>query len=158
MRQSRVKWHRLKRVEAKRRVCHIYQFNALNAGGEMNVIVCLILTLAVLSPAPTAPEIAGTIVDDHGKIASRIPLSVVSLPSDQVVAKTLSAPDGSFSFAGLTSGNYGLQAKTDSACAFSNAIQVHEGFTSIVRLRLVSGFCRNPIALGSPLASSPRHN
>jgi hypothetical protein len=104
----------------------------------MNVLFCLILTLAALSPAP---EITGTIVDDRGKRVSGISLSVVSLPSSQVIAKTLSGSDGSFSVTGLAPGSYGLEAKTDSACAFSDAIQVHDGFTSIVRLRLVTGFC-----------------
>jgi hypothetical protein len=107
-------------------------------------MLCLILTLATLSPAP---EITGTIVDDRGKLASGISLSVVSLPSSEVVENTLSGPDGSFSIAGLAPGSYGLQAKTKSACAFSDAIQVHNGFTSMVRLRLVRGLCQNPIAL-----------
>ncbi|MGA8534790.1 MAG: carboxypeptidase-like regulatory domain-containing protein [Candidatus Tumulicola sp.] len=113
----------------------------------MNLIFCLILTLAALSPAP---EITGMIADDHGKVASGISLSLISLPSDQVMEKTLSSSDGSFSFAGLASGNYGLEAKTESACAFSDAIQVHHGFTSIVHLRLVTGFCQKPIVLESP--------
>jgi hypothetical protein len=113
----------------------------------VNLILCLILTLAALSQVP---EIAGKIVDDHGKIASGIPLTLILLPLNQVVEKIVSAPDGSFSFEGLASGNYGLEAKTESACAFSDAIQVHHGFTSIVHLRLVTGFCQKPIGLRSP--------
>ena len=104
----------------------------------MNVLFCLILTLAALSPAP---QITGTIVDDRGKLVSGISLSVVSLPSSQVIEKALSGSDGSFSVTGLASGNYGLEANTDSACAFSDAIHVHNGFTNIVRLRLVRGLC-----------------
>lgn len=104
----------------------------------MNVLFCLILTLAALS---SAPEITGTIVDDRGKLVSGISLSVVSLPSSQEIEKTLSGSDGSFSVTGLATGSYGVEAKTDSACAFSDAIQVHDGFTSIVRLRLVRGLC-----------------
>jgi hypothetical protein len=68
-------------------------------------------------------------------------LSVVSPPSSQVIEKTLSGSDGSFTITGLAAGSYGLEARTDSACAFSDAIQVHDGFTSTVRLRLVRGLC-----------------
>lgn len=109
----------------------------------MNALLCLILTVAALSPAP---EITGTIVDDHGKLSSGIPLSIVSLPSDQVVESTRSAPDGSFTVTDLHPGSYGVEAKTDSACAFSDAIQVHAGFTSVVRLRLVKGLCSGAFA------------
>jgi hypothetical protein len=109
----------------------------------MNALFCLILTLAALSPAA---EITGTIVDENGKVVPGISLSVVSLPASQVIEKALSASDGSFSVTGLASGSYGLEAKTDSACAFSDAIQVHNGFTSIVRLRLVRGLCSGAFA------------
>lgn len=110
----------------------------------MNVFLCLVLTLVAVSPAP---EITGTIVDDHGEPVRGVSISAVALPSSQIVAKTVSEPDGSFRFGDLARGGYGLEAKTDSACAFSDAIQVDDGFTSIVRLRLVEGLCRNAMAL-----------
>jgi hypothetical protein len=109
----------------------------------MNLSLCLILTLAALSPSP---EIVGTIVDDGGKFVSGISVSVLSLPSNQIMKKTLSGSVGSFSFADLGPGVYGLSAKTDSTCAFSDAIRVDNGFTRIVRLRFVKGLCKNPIA------------
>lgn len=110
----------------------------------MNVALCLALALAAVSPTP---EITGTVVDDQGKPVARISISVVSLSSNDVIRKTLSKSDGSFSFTGLVSGGYGLEAKTDSACAFSDAVQVDNGFTSVVRLRLVKELCRNPISV-----------
>lgn len=104
----------------------------------MNLLLCLIVTLAAVTPAP---EITGTIVDDRGKALSGIAVSGVSLPSSQEMEKTTSGPDGSFSFAGLIAGGYGIEANSGSDCAFSNAIQVSGGFTSVVRLRLVQGLC-----------------
>ena len=108
----------------------------------MNLVICLILALAALSPIP---EITGTVVDDRGKLVSGISISVVSLPFTQVIEKARSRPDGSFSFAGLARGSYGLEAKTESACAFSDAIQVDNGFTTVVHLRLVKGLCGNAL-------------
>lgn len=110
----------------------------------MNLALCFMLTLAALSPGP---EIAGTIVDDAGKPVSGINVTVLSLPADRTMRRTLSAPDGSFSFTDLPPGVYGLSAKTTSTCAFSDAIGVNAGFTRIVRLRLVKGLCQTAITL-----------
>lgn len=117
----------------------------------MNLLLCLVPTLVAISLP--APEIAGTIVDDHAKPVAGISISAVALPSSQVIAKTVSGSDGSFSFAGLMGGGYGLEAQVDSACAFSDAIQVDNGFTSVVRLRLVKGLCENSVELRQPPAS-----
>lgn len=116
----------------------------------MNLILCLVLTLGNLTPTP---EIVGTVVDDQGKPVSGVPIFVVALPYDRVVKETLSGSDGSFMFASVTSGGYGLQAKSNSACAFSAAIQVDSGFTSVVRLRLVKGLCQRPIGFAKPPAN-----
>lgn len=113
----------------------------------MNLLLCLILTLAALSPAP---EITGTIVDDRGKLVSGISIAVVSLPSNDVIGKTQSGTDGSFGFSGLAAGSYGLEAKTKSSCAFSDAIQVNDGFTSTVRLRLVRELCQAAVHFAEP--------
>jgi hypothetical protein len=112
----------------------------------MNPVACLFLALAASSPAP---EITGTIVDYNGAPVSGISVSVVGLTSDadaKLTRKTLSGSDGSFSFTGLAPGAYGLEAKTDSACAISDPIRVDVGFTIAVRLRLVEGLCGNAIA------------
>jgi hypothetical protein len=111
----------------------------------MNLVVCLILTLAALSPAP---EITGTVVDDSGKPASGVSISADRIPSSDVMQKTVSASDGSFRFTDLAPGAYGVEAKTDSACAFSDAIRVDTGFTSVVRLRLIKGFCQSAFSSG----------
>jgi hypothetical protein len=108
----------------------------------MNLVVCLILILTALSPAP---EITGTVVDGHGKPVSGVPISAITLPSSDVVQKTVSESDGSFRFMGLAPGDYGVEAETRSACAFSDAIRVDTGFTTALRLRLVPGLCRHPI-------------
>lgn len=113
----------------------------------MNLTVCLLAMLVVSSPAP---EITGTIVDHSGKPISKIGVAVVAIDSDQVIKKTLSDSDGSFDFAGLTSGGYALVAKTDSACALSDPIQVDSGFTAVVRLRLINGLCQNPVRFAKP--------
>lgn len=110
----------------------------------MNLVTCCILTFAALSPAP---EITGSIVDDNGKLVSGVPISVVALLANQTIEKTLSGSDGSFDFTDLAPGAYGLEAKTDSACAFSDEIGVSIGFTSVVRLRLVKGLCQSPVVL-----------
>jgi hypothetical protein len=68
-------------------------------------LCCLILTLASGLPAPA---ITGTIVDDRGKRLSGISTAVVSLPSSLDRGKAISGSDGSFSFAGLAPGSYGL--------------------------------------------------
>jgi large repetitive protein len=108
----------------------------------MKLVICAILTLAALSPAP---EVAGTIVDYNGKPVPGVPISIVAIDSeDQVTKKTVSESNGSFSFTGLAPGAYGVVAKTDSACAISDAIRVDIGFTSIVRLRLAKGWCYGP--------------
>jgi hypothetical protein len=108
----------------------------------VNLVACLILTLAAL---PATPEITGSIVDCNGKPVSGVLISVVALYANQSVEKTLSGSDGSFRFTNLAPGNYGLSANTHSACAFSDPIRVDVGFTSIVRLRLVNGLCKNAI-------------
>ena len=68
-------------------------------------LICLILTLAALSPTP---EITGTIVDYHSELVSGIPISVIALYANETVEKTVSAPDGSFHFTDLAPGAYGL--------------------------------------------------
>lgn len=114
----------------------------------MSPLLCLVLTLIAIAPTP---EITGTVVDDHGKPVAGISVTALSLPSSLLVAKAVSGSDGSFNFAGLANGGYGLEAKADdSACAFSDAIQVDSGFTSVVRLRLVKGLCENPVELRQP--------
>jgi Carboxypeptidase regulatory-like domain len=113
----------------------------------MNSLIGLLLTLAVLAPAT---EVTGTIVNDDGKLVSGVPIQVVAIYTGQVMQKTLSGSDGTFRFTGLAPGGYGVSAKTDSACAFSNAIQVNAGFTSIVRLRLIDGMCRNALIYAEP--------
>lgn len=110
----------------------------------MNLVICLILTLAALSPTP---EITGTIVDYHGELVSGVPISVVALYANQTVEKTVSATDGSFHFTDLAPGAYGLDAETASGCAISDPIRVDGGFTSVVRLQLIKGLCQNPIAI-----------
>lgn len=105
----------------------------------MNLVICLMLTLAILSPPP---EITGTIVDTNGKLVSRIPISVVAITSDRVIKRTVSESNGSFHFTGLAPGGYGVVANTGSACAISEAIRVDIGFTKVVRLRLTKGLCK----------------
>jgi Carboxypeptidase regulatory-like domain len=108
----------------------------------MNILACLLLAVAASSPAP---EITGTVVDHNGKPVSGVNVSVESITGGQDLAKTVSAKDGSFNFAGLTDGYYGVIAKTSSACATSNAIKAADGFTAVVHLRLTDGACENPL-------------
>jgi hypothetical protein len=111
----------------------------------MHVVACLLLTLAVSSPAP---EITGTIADYNGKPVSDLSISVVGLNSEQRVTQTTrSGFDGSFQFYDLAPGFYGLRAKTDLGCAISDPIRVERGFTTVVRLRLVKGLCQNAVTL-----------
>jgi Carboxypeptidase regulatory-like domain len=110
----------------------------------MNPVICLILTLAALSPSP---EITGTIVDYNGSLVASVPISVIALYANQTIEKTLSGSDGSFRFTDLAPGAYGLAAKTESGCAISDPIRVDIGFTTVVHLRLIKGLCQNPIAI-----------
>jgi hypothetical protein len=110
----------------------------------MNLVICSILTLAALAPAP---EITGTIVDYNGRLVSGVPVSVIALYANQTIEKTLSRSDGAFHFTDLAPGAYGLEAKTDSGCAISDPIRVDIGFTNVVRLRLIKGLCQTPIAI-----------
>ncbi|HEY2473270.1 MAG TPA: carboxypeptidase-like regulatory domain-containing protein [Candidatus Cybelea sp.] len=110
----------------------------------MNPVICLMLTLATLSPTP---EITGTIVDYNGRLVSGVRISVVALYASQTIEKTLSGSDGSFHFTDLAPGAYGVAAKTDSGCAYSDPIRVDIGFTTVVHLRLIKGLCQNPIGL-----------
>lgn len=110
----------------------------------MNSVVCSIIVLAALS---STPEITGTVVDDNGTLASGVPISVVALYANQTIEKTLSGSDGSFHFSDLAPGAYGLAAKTDSGCAYSDPIRVDISFTTVVHLRLIKGLCQNPIAI-----------
>jgi hypothetical protein len=104
----------------------------------MNLGVCLSLLLALVPPAP---EIAGMLVGDDGKPVSGVTISVGLVSSNQQARKTVSGADGSFSFTDLGPGAYGVVAKTNSACAFSSAVSIHPGFTSVVHLHLVKGLC-----------------
>jgi hypothetical protein len=105
---------------------------------KMSLAVCLSLLLAVVSPAP---EIVGTLVGDNGKPVAGVAISVGLVSSSQEANNTVSRADGSFSFTDLAPGAYGVVAKTNSACAFSSAVSVHTGFTSVVHLRLEKGLC-----------------
>jgi hypothetical protein len=119
--------------------------STVRGGITMNLLACLILTVAAVAPAP---EIAGTIVDYNGRPLAGISISVVGLTSDARVTKNaVSRTDGSFSFMGLAPGAYGLRAQTDWGCAISDPIRVDVGFTTIVRLRLVKALCKNAITL-----------
>ncbi len=113
----------------------------------MYPLICLILTLAASSPNP---EITGTIVDYNGKLVSGVPISVVALYANQTVEKTQSGSDGSFHFSDLAPGSYGLEARTESGCAYSDPIRVDVGFTTAVHLRLIKGLCQQAISLGRP--------
>jgi hypothetical protein len=113
----------------------------------MNQLLCLVLLLTASSPAP---GIVGTIVDDRGKSVSGISIAVHSLPSSKIVEEVPSGADGSFRVTGLAPGAYGVEAKTESACAFSDAIQVEAGYTSTVHLRLVKGLCDRPVSFAKP--------
>jgi hypothetical protein len=104
----------------------------------MNLVMGLALMLAVASPTP---EIVGDVVGDNGKAVAGVTISIVSLPASLEASKTVTRSDGSFDFSGLASGNYGIDATTKSACAMSSAVSVHVGFTTIVHLRLIKGFC-----------------
>ena len=110
----------------------------------MNPVICLILTLAALSPTP---EITGTVVDYNGSLVSGVPISVVALYANQTVEKTRAGSDGSFHFTDLAPGAYGLEAKSASGCAISDPVRVDIGFTTVVHLRLIKGLCQNPIAI-----------
>ena len=114
------------------------RIDPINREREMNLVMCLSLILAVASPTP---EILGDVVGDNGKAAPGVTISIVSIPSSLEAAKMVSRADGSFDFTGLASGNYGVEARTKSACAMSNAVSVHVGFTTAVHLRLIKGFC-----------------
>ncbi|HEY1653521.1 MAG TPA: carboxypeptidase-like regulatory domain-containing protein [Candidatus Tumulicola sp.] len=103
--------------------------------------------LAAVSALSTAPQITGSLVDYNGKPASKVAVSVVELPTDRVVGKTISGTDGSFSFRGIASGTYGVEARTSSACAMSDAVTVNDGFTKIVGLRLIQHLCTDAISL-----------
>jgi len=113
----------------------------------MNLALCSLLALAALAPAP---EIAGTIVDSSAKTVAGVAVSVVAIPSDRIVATTISGSGGTFHFTGVVPGAYGVTANTKAACAFSDAIRVDAGFTSVVYLRLVKGLCQNPIGFAQP--------
>jgi Carboxypeptidase regulatory-like domain len=113
----------------------------------MYPLICLIFTLAALS---STPEITGTIVDDNGRLVSGVPISVVALYANQTVEKTQSGSDGSFHFTDLAPGTYGLEAKTESGCAYSDPIRVDVGFTTAVHLRLIKGLCQNALSLARP--------
>jgi hypothetical protein len=114
----------------------------------MTALICVLLALTVSagSTVPsTAPEITGTVLDYNGKPKAGVPISVVEIYSGHVVSKGMSLEDGSFYFAGLPSGAYGVAAKTSSACAFSTAINVTVGYTTGIRLRLIPGLCKSVI-------------
>lgn len=126
---------------------HDARADVANRGGKMQVLLCWSLALAAIVQPP---QVVGKIVDDRGNAISGVSISAVALPSSQVTEETISGNDGSFHFVHLHYGSYGVEAKTESACAFSDAIQINSGFTSIVQLRLVKGLCSDPIALQNP--------
>jgi hypothetical protein len=106
----------------------------------MHFLTCVLLAAAVSAGSttpPTGPEIIGTVLDYNGKPEGGVTISVVEVYSGQVISKGRSLDDGSFDFAGLPSGTYGVAAKTSSACAFSTAIKVAVGYTTGIRLRLI---------------------
>jgi hypothetical protein len=114
----------------------------------MNVLICVLLALTVgTRPAlsSTPPEITGTVLDYNGKPEAGVSISVVAVYSGQVISKGTSLADGSFYFAGLPSGTYGIAATTSSACAFSTAIKAVAGYTTAIRLRLIPGLCKGVI-------------
>lgn len=113
----------------------------------MHTIVCAALTLIASTVSPISPnssavpEIIGTVLDFNGKPAAGVPVSIVALPSNQIIQRGISEATGKFEFAGLPPGAYGVAASTSSACAFSSAVNVSTGYTTLVSLQLVKGMC-----------------
>jgi hypothetical protein len=113
----------------------------------MHFIVCVAFTLiasTVWPPSPnspTVPEIIGTVLDFKGKPMAGVPVSILAIPSNQIMQRGISEATGKFEFAGLPPGAYGVTASTRSACAFSSAINVSTDYTTLVSLRLIKGMC-----------------
>jgi hypothetical protein len=111
----------------------------------MHFIVCVAFTLmaSTVSPpspnSPTVSEIVGTILDFNGKPTAGVPVSILAIPSNQIMQRGISEATGKCEFAGLPPGAYGVAASTSSACAFSPAVNVSTGYTTLVSLQLIKG-------------------
>jgi hypothetical protein len=119
----------------------------------MYFVLCTVLALAA---PPPAPEIIGKVVDYDGKAVSGVTVSVVSgfaTDSDQAIKRTVSDPNGNFSFTDLGRGPYGIVARTNSACAISDTFGVSFGATRVMRLQLIKGLCQSPLRFAQPSAN-----
>ena len=123
----------------------------------MNYVICIVLALASLAPAP---EIVGKVVDDNGRAVPGVTISVVSplvMDSVHIIRKTVSDSNGDFSFTDLGPGFYGVEAASDSACAVSDAFGLSTGATRVVRLRLITGLCQSSLHFAQPPAKPVAH-
>jgi hypothetical protein len=120
----------------------------------MRLIVGFFIAFAIacgtcLSSAGGA--ITGTVVGAERQPIQGADVRLVNVFTGDDMQKTQSDADGTFSFAAVAPGNYGIEAATKQACAISDAFRVIPDSKTVLQLRLKDReVCSDAIRFASP--------
>jgi TonB family protein len=88
---------------------------------------------------PKRPAISGTVIDSQGGVIPGASVSLTRSGSREVVAMTLSGPQGGFTFDGVASGNYELTVTRPGFRTYRVSLDLREGQSAVTTLRLEVG-------------------
>lgn len=95
--------------------------------------------------------ITGTVVSEERQPIEGADVRLVNVFTGDTLQKTQSDTDGTFSFAAVAPGNYGIEAATKQACVISDAFRVIPDSKTVLQLRLKDReLCSDAIRFASP--------
>jgi hypothetical protein len=102
----------------------------------MRLLVILALTLTSVFAQPNGGAIRGVLTDDSGGV---VPAAVVTLSGNGVQKTTQSQGDGSYSFTGLTPGQYTVRATVPGFAIFEQQVKLTTGAVTLpIQLRVTA--------------------
>jgi Carboxypeptidase regulatory-like domain len=136
-------------------------------GGLMRIIVGFFVAFAIargMCLSSDGGTITGTVVGEESqtlngtKVGSQkwqpiqgADVRLVNVFTGDILQTTQSAADGTFSFAAVAPGNYGIEAQTKQACVISDAFRVIPDSKTVLQLRLRNReVCSDAIRFASP--------
>jgi hypothetical protein len=142
---------------------HLYvRFTAM--ARTLGLFLLLFLTLRSASIAAAGGKVTGSVVTRHLQRIGETQLSVVdwqpvegavvrlvNVLSGTTVATTRSDSHGVFSFQAVASGTYGIEAANTTACTISDAFNVSQDSSTVIRLSFKDNeLCSEQVRFASP--------
>jgi hypothetical protein len=114
------------------------------------IIVAVVVACGGVFASPGG-TVSGSILTPLSRPIDKAEVRLVSVFSGTTVAKTESDADGTFTFAQVGPGSYGIEASNQKACAISRAFSVSQDAKIVVTLRLVDRkACSDPVTFAQP--------